>query len=211
MKMTLYKNNDMVKLGCNDCMGCSECCRGMGQSIILDPYDMYQLQMATGENFAELLQGKIELHVESGIILPSLTMQPDTDACGFLTAEGRCGIHAYRPGLCRAFPLGRNYAEDGLTYFLLEDACRIKNRTKLKIRKWIDMPAPAQYEKFLVTWHDIRRQIMSSIERKASDDYTQLVNVKLLETFYQKPYDAAVDFYTQFEERRAAISLLICS
>lgn len=201
----------MVKLWCNDCMGCSECCRGMGQSIILDPYDMYQLQTVTGENFEGLLQGKIDLHVENGIILPALTMQADTDACGFLTKEGRCGIHAYRPGLCRAFPLGRNYGEKGLAYFLLEDACHIKNRTKLKIRKWIDVPAPAQYEKFLITWHDIRKQIMNAIERKASDDYTQLVNVKLLEIFYQKPYDTASDFYIQFEERMAAISLLICS
>lgn len=207
--MVLYQSNDMVKVGCNDCQGCSACCRGMGQSILLDPYDIYQLQTATGENFAGLMQDKIDLHVENGIILPALKMQPDTDACGFLTKDGRCGIHTYRPGLCRLFPLGRNYDENGLQYFLLEDACHIKTRTKLKIKKWLAVPELARYEKFLVTWHDLRKQIMNRIADQQSDAYTQMINVKLLELFYQKPYDTGSDFYQQFEERIAEISAVI--
>ena len=109
--MTFYTNNDMVKLGCRDCEGCFSCCCGMGQSILLDPYDMYQFRIVTGENFAGLMQEKLELHVENGIILPVLKMQPEKNACGFLTKEGRCSIYSYRPGLCRLFPLGRNYDE----------------------------------------------------------------------------------------------------
>lgn len=207
--MVLYQSNDMAKVGCNDCQGCSACCRGMGQSILLDPYDIYQLQTATGENFAGLMQEKIDLHVENGIILPAIKMQQTTDACGFLTKEGRCGIHTYRPGLCRLFPLGRNYDGNGLQYFLLEDACHIKIRTKLKIKKWLDIPMLARYEKFLVTWHALRKQIMNRIADKQSDAYTQMINVKLLELFFQKPYDAGSDFYQQFEERMAAISEVI--
>ncbi len=209
--MILYQSNDMVKVGCNDCEGCSACCRGMGQSIVLDPYDVYQLQAATGENFAGLMQEQIELHVENGIILPSLKMQQDTDACGFLTKEGRCGIHTYRPGLCRLFPLGRNYDEKGLRYFMLEDACPARNRTKLKIRKWLDVPMQTQYEKFLITWHELRKQMIELISDKQSDAYAQMVNVKLLELFYQKPYNTETDFYQQFEERMEAISAVICS
>lgn len=209
MKMVLYQSNDMAKVGCNDCQGCSACCRGMGQSILLDPYDIYQLQTATGENFAGLMQEKIDLHVENGIILPAIKMQQATDACGFLTKEGRCGIHTYRPGLCRLFPLGRNYDGNGLQYFLLEDACHIQTRTKLKIKKWLDIPMLARYEKFLVTWHELRKQIMNRIADKQSDAYTQMINVKLLGLFYQKPYDAGSDFYQQFEERMAAISEVI--
>lgn len=207
--MTLYQGNDLVKLGCNECKGCSSCCRGMGESILLDPYDIYQLQTATGENFSGLMQEKIELCVENGIILPCLKMQHDTDACGFLTKEGRCGIHAYRPGLCRLFPLGRNYDENGLQYFLLEDACHMKTRTKLKIKKWLDVPSLVRYEKFLVTWHNLRKQIMNQIADRASDTYTQMINLKFLELFYQKPYLTESDFYQQFEERMAAISSVI--
>lgn len=202
--MILYNSNDLVKLGCNECSGCSECCRGMGQSIVLDPYDVLQLQKVTGTNFAQLMQEKIELHVEDGLILPSLKMQSGTDACGFLNQDGRCSIHGYRPGLCRLFPLGRNYDENGLRYFLLEDACRIQNRTKVKIKKWLGVGVLSQYEKFLVAWHDLRKEIQVQIMERQSDTYTQGVNVKMLDIFYKKPYDIKQDFYVQFEERMGA-------
>ena len=39
----LYGNNDMAKISCHDCQGCSSCCQDMGESIWLDPYDVYQL------------------------------------------------------------------------------------------------------------------------------------------------------------------------
>lgn len=203
--MILYSNNEMVRLGCSECSGCSSCCREMGQSIILDPYDIYQLQVATGQTFAQLMQDMIELHVEDGLILPSVRMQDDTDACGFLNNNGRCNIHAHRPGLCRLFPLGRNYDDGGLRYFLLEDACRIQNRTKVKIKKWLGVDSLSKYEEFLTMWHDLRKKVRSQIMERQSDDYTQEVNVKLLETFYQKPYDIERDFYTQFEERNKTI------
>ena len=40
----LYGLNDMVRADCGGCVGCSACCRGMGTSVILDPYDMYRLE-----------------------------------------------------------------------------------------------------------------------------------------------------------------------
>ena len=203
--MILYSNNEMARLGCNECSGCSSCCRGMGQSIVLDPYDIYQLQAATRQTFAQLMQDMIELHVEDGLILPSVRMQDGTDACGFLNSVGRCSIHAHRPGLCRLFPLGRNYDDRGLRYFLLEDACRIQNRTKVKIKKWLGIDSLSKYEEFLIMWHDLRKRVRSQIMERQSDDYTQEINVKLLETYYRKPYDVERDFYTQFKERIKSI------
>ena len=38
-----YGLNDMVRAACNDCAGCSSCCEDMGESIILDPLDIYEL------------------------------------------------------------------------------------------------------------------------------------------------------------------------
>lgn len=200
--MILYSGNEMARLGCNECSGCSSCCQGMGQSILLDPYDIFQLQTVTGQTFAQLMQEKIELHVEDGLILPSLKMQDSTDACGFLNRENRCSIHRHRPGLCRLFPLGRNYDESGVRYFLLEDACQIRNRTKIKIKKWLGVESLPKYEQFLIVWHDLRKNVQMQIVEHKSDVFTQKVNVKFLETFYQKPYDTGQDFYSQFEERR---------
>lgn len=210
-KMMLFDSGDMVKIGCNECNGCSECCRGMGQSIILDPYDLYLLEKYGESFFSELMRDKIELHVENSLILPSLKMQPETDACGFLDEKGRCSIHAFRPGLCRLFPLGRKYENNNLRYFILEDACTVKNRTKLKIKKWLEIPELGKYEQFLVRWYELRRGLMKAIQEKQSDGFTRQINVKMLQIFYEKPYDRDSDFYGQFEERMAAISALMCS
>lgn len=46
----LYTANDLVKADCHDCEGCSACCRGMA-SIVLDPYDVWQLCMGLGKTF----------------------------------------------------------------------------------------------------------------------------------------------------------------
>ena len=54
----LYGLNDMVKVGCNDCEGCSKCCQGMGDSIKLDPLDIYNLTTNLSVSFQELLEDK---------------------------------------------------------------------------------------------------------------------------------------------------------
>ena len=112
-----YQANDMVKLGCNDCMGCHSCCEGMEDTIVLDPYDIYRLTKNLDLDFTRLMQGRIALHVEEGLILPHLAMDEETGACSFLNEEGRCSIHAHRPGICRLFPLGRIYEDGGFSYF----------------------------------------------------------------------------------------------
>lgn len=202
MDTKLYDLNDMVRAGCNDCKGCSDCCRGMGQSILLDPYDIWQLEAHLGETFAGLMQETIELHMEERLILPNLKMQREAECCGFLNQEGRCGIHAFRPGLCRLFPLGRNYEGQKLQYFLLEDVCP-KDRTKVKVKKWLDIPDSRNYTDFLVKWHDLRKNLQKEIAEKeeSEPDMIKKRNMELLHIFYEKQY-MPEDFFGQFEERR---------
>lgn len=200
----LYTYNDMVKAGCNDCKGCSSCCRGMGESIVLDPYDIWQLENNLNTTFAGLMQDKIELHVDEGLILPNLKMQEVSDSCGFLDEHGRCSIHEFRPGLCRLFPLGRRYEKNELRYFLLEDACAQTAHIKLKVKKWLDITDIKRYEKFLITWHDFRKksqqQIAQYSDKPNGDELIKDINMKFLHIFYEKQYTSD-DFYGQFEER----------
>ena len=51
----LYGANDLVKADCGDCKGCSDCCHGMGESIVLDPYDVYRLTKGLNLSFEMLL------------------------------------------------------------------------------------------------------------------------------------------------------------
>ena len=110
-----YGLNDMVRAACNDCAGCSSCCEDMGESIILDPLDIYELTKNLNTTFENLLKEQIELHVADGMILPNLKMT-DKDVCPFLK-EKRCSIHSFRPGICRVFPLGRIYERTDWTIF----------------------------------------------------------------------------------------------
>ena len=72
----LYETNDLVKLGCGDCAGCSACCHEMGDTIILDPYDIWQLTGNLHCTFEQLMgEGKIALSVYDGVILPHLRLE----------------------------------------------------------------------------------------------------------------------------------------
>lgn len=147
-----YGPNDMVRAGCNDCKGCSSCCQGMGSSIVLDPFDCYQLVQGLGREVQELLQDVLELNVVDGLILPNLKMDGTEEKCVFLNEEGRCSIHPYRPGICRIFPLGRLYENGSFSYFLQTHECP-NAETKVKVSKWIDVKQLKKNQKFIADWH----------------------------------------------------------
>ena len=199
----LYTANDMVKTGCNDCKGCFACCKGMGNSIILDPYDMYQLMLGTDKNLEQMLEKQLALNVVEGIILPNLKMQPERDACAFLNEEGRCGIHNYRPGFCRMFPLGRFYDAErrSFQYFLQIRECAASNKTKVKLKKWLGIPEIGKYEQYVADWHYFLKMVKSIIENSENGEIIKKVNMLLLGEFYGKPYEKTRDFYQQFYER----------
>ena len=64
----LYSANDMVKVECGDCAGCSACCQNMGTSVVLDPMDIWKMQRGTGRMLEKLLKKELELNVVDGII-----------------------------------------------------------------------------------------------------------------------------------------------
>lgn len=197
----LYELNDMVKADCGDCKGCSDCCRGMGESIILDPYDIYRLTTGLHVSFEELLAEKIALNVYDGMILPHLKMSGSSDACAFLNEEGRCSIHSHRPSICRLFPLGRFYEEDGFRYFLQIHECKNQNRTKVKVKKWIDTPDLKENSEFVLKWHDFVNDVQDQMIQANNEELFKKVNMFLLQHFFVERYNEVESFYEQFESR----------
>lgn len=206
----LYGYNDMAKISCHDCAGCSSCCRDMGDSIWLDPYDVFQLTNNLGKSFEELLTKEVELHVEDGLVLPNLRMAGDGEpVCGFLNEEDRCSIHAFRPGLCRLFPLGRDYEDGKLAYFVLRDACPALNKSKVKINKWLNVPRIKDYEKFLVEWHGLTKALRAYFEEHSDDEaVNKAINMKFLQIFYMAPYEEE-DLYAEFSKRYEEMNLFL--
>lgn len=196
-----YGLRDMVRADCGGCEGCSDCCRGMGSSIVLDPYDAYRLTTGLNLSFEQLLEEKVELNVVEGIILPNLKMMGSQEQCGFLNEEGRCEIHPFRPGMCRIFPLGRYYENESFQYFLQVHECKKEPKTKVKVQKWIDTPQAKKNETFIIQWHYFLKQLSKRIEHTEEGSFQKSLSMYLLKNFYLKPYEKDRDFYDQFQER----------
>ncbi len=196
----LYGEGDMARVGCGDCAGCSACCRGMGDSILLDPLDVYRLAALRDKSFEECLAEGVELGVAEGLVLPHLKMIGAEEQCAYLTPQGRCSIHPLRPGFCRLFPLGRYYENGTFRYFLQVKECKKPNRTKVKVGKWIDTPDLAKNRAFVTCWHDFLEDCRELVGQ-GDDALGRNLNLYLLRRFYLAPYEAGRDFYGQFYER----------
>lgn len=203
----LYGSSDLVKADCGGCEGCSKCCQGMGQSIILDPLDIYRLCKNLGQDFDALLWEKIELNLVDGVILPNLKMTGEQEACAFLDGEGRCSIHSFRPGICRLFPLGRYYTDQTFYYFLQVHECPKENKSKIKVKKWMDTPDLKRYEQFVLSWHSFLKEVEELVAGAEDAKAVKQWNMYLLQLFYVTPNDTDRDFYEQFAERKKQAEL----
>ena len=200
----LYSSGDMVKADCRDCEGCSACCRGMGSSILLDPMDVWRLRRDLHKDFSTLIEKEAELGMADGMILPNMKMDVRTDACPFLDGNGRCSIHDSRPGLCRLFPLGRYYEENGFRYFLQIYECRKKDRGKIKIKNWLGMPNLKAYEAYILSWHDFLEKCREGADT-LDEEKRRTLALYVLRRFYELPYyaDSEENFYAEFAQRLA--------
>ena len=191
----LYDSNDMVRTDCFGCNDCYKCCTGMGESIVLDPYDVFNLTKGTEKSFEELLGSYIEMNVVDGITLPNIMMKDGQ--CGFLI-EGRCSIHKFRPGICRMFPLGRLYDEDGFKYILQIHECPFENKGKIKVKKWIGYLDIQSYESYIKCWHSFFVDLQDNLSQ-LTEDNIRVLNLLIVKTFYQTPYDN--EFFEEFYGR----------
>ena len=212
--------SEMARLPGKSCAGCGNCCRGMGDTIVLDPWDAAQLSEGLGRPFASMLEREVDLHAEEGLILPHLRMQEETDACAFLQTDGKCAVHPFRPGICRLFPLGRQFGEGQVRYFFPESECPSAGRVKTQISRWLEIPGGAaglkRYEAYKLQWHDFTarmKDILAAAAQEEAEEGTdgservRQINVLFLQQIYMRPYSLE-SFYDSFEERSKRISEL---
>lgn len=203
----VYTENDMVRADTGNCSGCRQvCCKGMDNSIVLDPYDVHRMTVCLNTTFEELMKGAVEISIVDGIMLPNLAMNKDTDACSFLGNDNMCTIHNARPGVCRLFPLGRYWEnDDNYSYILQRNQCHKDNLSKIKVKKWINNPSDARYDKFIKDWHRYLTRIRRAVSdiRGSLGDETQIRTICMytLKTFYLTPYGGDDDFFEQIGTR----------
>ena len=203
MEVTKYYTlQDMARIGCNDCMGCHACCQGMGDSVVLTPYDVHILSMYLEMSIDELFGEWLQLTVVDGLLQPSMAMNGVEERCHALDEKGRCSIHAFRPSICRLFPLGRQYTREGIQYFVLEDGCPSTAKTKVKIARWVERPEFKEHELFLVQWHAFKKLCMECLAASEDAAYHKQLLIYVLQLFFRKPYTEGA-FYKEFTERLA--------
>ena len=196
----LYQANDMVKIGCDDCSGCSACCRDM-EALLLDPYDIHQLKKGLGTDFQTLLDQSISIRQMEGLLLPVMDTARSQGHCYYLNEQGRCSIHAFRPGICRLFPLGRYYHDGTFSYILQIHECKKALQSKCKIRRWLGIPDLRSYERYILSWHDLLVEIREQLPY-LEEGQSRILNLYLLRSFFQADYGE--DFYTDFDRRLLA-------
>jgi Fe-S-cluster containining protein len=205
----LYTASDMARIGCNDCKGCSACCRGMGKSIVLDPYDIHLLTKGTGVPFYDMIDSTIELSVVDGLVLPNLKLGGEKEECPYLNEEGRCSVHSYRPGICRLFPLGRVYDDGGHKYFIQTKECHSTVKTKVRIEKWLGYEDITRYEQYINDWHFFLKALTNAIKESGDEAMSRNAGVAILNHFFITPFNEEFfdDFYKRFNTIKEALGL----
>lgn len=207
-----YSGGDLVRCASAGCSGCSACCHFTSDTIILDPLDMMRLERATGKTFRNLLEeNKIGLRVVDGLILPHIQMtEPNPGekegGCPWLSDEGLCVIHENRPDLCRLFPLGRIWNEDGtFRYILQKDACVRPGKSKVEVNRWLGLTTKEQVGNDKVyheSWHKLLVRLREKMTKLETEQQKTSLSLYLLRNFYDRKWLTCEDrFYKQFSIR----------
>lgn len=151
---TILKPNEEFKFTCT---ACGECCKDRtgANSIILSPYDMFNLQKNLNVKLRELLDKHVTISIGSNSGLPIAYLRSKTSLvtgetlCTFLKKQDgayRCSVHQFKPVVCSLYPLGRltafdkNSNERILHYLYLGGDCSNENKENIHnntIDKWV--------------------------------------------------------------------------
>ncbi len=215
-KSDLLDARDLARVACAACNGCGDCCRNMGDSIHLDPYDFYQLEKKEEKTVRQLVREHIGFHEEDGLLLPHLNMVEAGEGhqCTYLDGFGRCMIHDARPGMCRLFPLGRQYEEVGFHYFVIPGGCDMPNKSKVRIESYLEIPDLRKYESYLSEYHRLVRRLQSKVAAlnkkkrgmkvevfEQNKALASKMKIDFRTTYFMLDYDSNDDFYLQFVKR----------
>lgn len=172
----------------------------MGNSILLDPFDVYQMSQGLHVPAAALFNGQLQLTPVDGIVLPAIAMTSDKDQCSFLNEAGRCSIHMFRPGFCRLFPLDASMTALDFPTFYRQDNVKNEHLAKVKVRQWINIPELKRYEQFVCDWHYFLKDLAKT-SQGLSPELIKTLHSYILKVFYLTPYQDGSDFYDQFYMR----------
>lgn len=195
----IYDIEDIVKADTGGCDNCSDCCKDVGELVVLTPFDIYEMKSYLNIDFDSLVGYKIELRENNKIYLPYLKMKESNKECSFLNEEGRCTIHSNRPNICRLFPLGRVYQDDTFKYFLQVGNCPKQNLKDVKVSEWINIENYDLNKRFILDWYKFIKALTFRLKFVRDEAELKEINEYLLDSFYR--IEIKEDFYEVFNNQ----------
>ncbi len=197
----LYDLKDMVKADAGGCDACSACCEDVGDMVELTPYDLYEIRTFTQMTFEAFMDKHGQIHDHNKVGIPHLKMDQGSNKCSFLNDQGRCSVHAHRPGICRLFPLGRVYEDQDLKYFLQVGACVKPKLGKVKVKKWLGIDRYKDNKAFILQWRSFVKALAFRLKFVRDQEEVAKINAYVLEHLFDLPVGGSDDFYTLFADR----------
>ena len=201
----LYDIEDIVKADTYGCNGCNDCCCDVGDLVVLNPFDVYEMTNFLNIEFNDLVGKNIELRENNKILLPYLKMNDDDKKCSFLNNEGRCNIHSKRPNICRLFPLGRVYQDDDFKYFLQVGNCPKNDLKEIGVKEWIGIDNYEENKLFILEWHKFIKALTFRLKFVRDELEIKNMNQIVLDNFYNINFD----FYNEFNKRLPKVKSLL--
>lgn len=194
-----YDLMDTVLADTKGCEGCSACCENVGDLVTLTPYDLYQMRVATGMTLDALFEGHLQKVTQDKITLPHLKMVTENQNCAFLDKDKRCAIHAYRPNICRLFPLGRFYENGDFHYFLQNNACIKEDLEPVVVNDWINIPNYDDNKIFILSWYQFIKALTFRMKFVRDEAEIEAIQKDILDTFFRLEAQDDLTFYATFQ------------
>jgi Fe-S-cluster containining protein len=136
-----------------ECRKCSDCCRNVADSIMIESLDLFRLAQCFGIETTEATEKFTQAQkVAWGVpILLMKTNQPN-DSCIFLKS-GLCSVRTHRPRACRLYPLSMGTDDDLVSRVILKSLDRKFHFTGAKhyAGEWIDENMNAESADYIKT------------------------------------------------------------
>lgn len=206
------------------CKACGKCCfnRTGANSIILSPYDMFQILKHVPEPIDknQFIKEHFVFHVGDSSALPIIYLNEKVkdgkNICVFLEKQEnsyKCKIHTYKPSVCRMYPVGRATNNLGdFAYFLQKDTCgkTTKDSDTHTLDEWIpnrelSQKAFLEFSKFTTELYKVipREVLLNLNEIVEPEVYVQIYNM-FFDLLYLN-YDYSKDFFSQFENNTSLV------
>ena len=95
--------------------------------------------------------------------------------------------------------------ETHFKYIVQKGECNKDNLSKIKLKKWLGIEGLAEYDSYIVRWHEYVKQLQAALPG-LSEDNVKILNTFNLRVFYMTTYAGCADdkaFYAEFDRRLA--------